>query len=270
MSDLAIRPPGNALMNLSLSETLELGKVLASSGYFATVTDTAKAVAKILMGREVGIGPMTALREIHVIEGRTSFSANLIAALIQNSGRFAYRALIHSEAECRIAFYEGDQLLGETSVTFAQMSRVTNKDGKRLVDGLNWKNYPAAMLFARAISSGARTHCPGVFVGGAVYTPDELAPDSVTMTDDGDIVEGTATETFTYEPPPPPMTDAQKYILHAWIRGKTGPQRDALFAAHSFPGMREATEAQAAALITALHPPAPVTVPAPAVEDDTI
>ena len=38
----------------------------------------------------------------------------------------------------------------------------------------NWRKYPRNMLFARAISNGARWYCPDLFGGSPVYTPDEL------------------------------------------------------------------------------------------------
>ena len=42
-----------------------------------------------------------------------------------------------------------------------------------MTDSATWKNFPRNMLYARAISNGAKWHCPDVF-GGPVYTPDEL------------------------------------------------------------------------------------------------
>jgi hypothetical protein len=42
------------------------------------------------------------------------------------------------------------------------------------VAGDNWQKYPRNMLFARALTNGARWYCPGVYFG-AVYSGDELA-----------------------------------------------------------------------------------------------
>jgi hypothetical protein len=41
----------------------------------------------------------------------------------------------------------------------------------------NWKKYPSDMLFARAISRGAKRFAPGIFGGTAVYTADEMGVD---------------------------------------------------------------------------------------------
>ena len=42
----------------------------------------------------------------------------------------------------------------------------------------NWRKYPSDMLFARAISRGARRFAPGIFGGSPVYTPDEMGVDT--------------------------------------------------------------------------------------------
>src|SRR5262245_66596690 len=42
----------------------------------------AAVAAAILAGRELGIGPMTALQHLHVIDGRPAMSAQLMRALV--------------------------------------------------------------------------------------------------------------------------------------------------------------------------------------------
>lgn len=56
-------------------------------------------------------------------------------------------------------------------------SMFTMDDAKRAkLSGDNWQKYPQAMLYARALSKGARMFCPDVF-GGAVYAEGEIADD---------------------------------------------------------------------------------------------
>jgi hypothetical protein len=60
----------------------------------------------------------------------------------------------------------------------------------------NWKKYPSDMLFARAISRGARRYAPGIFGGSPIYTPDELGAD---IDEDGNmIVDSVAKEIPEY------------------------------------------------------------------------
>ena len=170
------------LLNLSLQDTLQLGAVLARSGYFKDTRDEAQAVAKILYGRELGIGPMAAMMGIHIIEGKPAPSANLIATLIQRSGRFAYRVRDWDERICRIEFFEHGESVGVASFSIqeAQQAKVASKD--------NWSKYPKAMLFSRTISQGARAYCPAVFGGAPVYTPDELGADVTVDATTGEIL----------------------------------------------------------------------------------
>ena len=59
----------------------------------------------------------------------------------------------------------------------AQAAGLTGKD--------NWKKYPSDMLFARAISRGARRFAPGIFGGSPVYTPDEMGAD---VDEEGNVI----------------------------------------------------------------------------------
>jgi hypothetical protein len=55
--------------------------------------------------------------------------------------------------------------------------------------GQNYQKFPRNMLFARAMTNGARIHCPDVFVG-SVYTPDELGAEPVLEAPEASVVEG--------------------------------------------------------------------------------
>jgi hypothetical protein len=52
----------------------------------------------------------------------------------------------------------------------------------------NWRKYPKAMLFARALSAGVRAHCPDVSVC-PVYVPEELGAD---VNEEGEVKGATA------------------------------------------------------------------------------
>lgn len=148
-------------------DVFALGKVLAASGYFKDTRDEAQAVAKILAGQELGIGPIAALSNIHIVEGKPTLGAHLIAAAIKKSGKYDYRVLRHSDAECVLEFFERGDSVGQSSFSM--------KDAQRagLAGRGPWRSYPRNMMFSRALTNGARMYCPDVFVTG-VYTPDEL------------------------------------------------------------------------------------------------
>lgn len=155
-------------------DLMTLGKMLAASGYFSDAKQTAQAIVKILAGRELGLGEIQAMTNIHVIEGKIAVGASAIAVLIRRSGRYDYRIVEHDEQRCDIEFLCQGKPIGRSVFTMQDAARagLTGK-GARM-----WEKYPRNMLFARAISNGARWYCPDVF-GGAVYTPDELSGDAV-------------------------------------------------------------------------------------------
>lgn len=164
--------PEKDQQQLTLPQVLQLGDVLYKSGYFADIKSASQAVVKILRGQELGIGPVTALEQIHVVQGRTALSAGLIASLIKRSGRYDYRVLRNDDTACEIAFYQDGKEIGRSVFTLDHAKQAG------LLTREIWQKYPRNMLFARALSNGAKWYCPDVF-GGAVYTPEELAQGEV-------------------------------------------------------------------------------------------
>jgi hypothetical protein len=155
---------------MSFNETKDLGALLASSGYFADAKEANQAVVKILTGREMGIGPMASMSGIYVIQGKPSLSANLMASAIKRSGKYDYRIREHTNEICRIEFFQSGESLGESSFSKEDAQTAGALEGQ---NKHSWKKYPRNMLFARAMSNGARFFTPDIF-GGPVYDPEEL------------------------------------------------------------------------------------------------
>jgi hypothetical protein len=106
-----------------------------------------KVLAALLLGREKGVGAMTALTHIDVIEGRAGANAALKQALAESAGaRFKVREM--SDQRCVIhAWSPGDT--GDPTVIVWSMD-----DAKKAgIAGKNvWRQYPRKMLFRRAMS----------------------------------------------------------------------------------------------------------------------
>ncbi len=164
MSNLVPVKPGGGR---DVSDTLSLAKVIADSGFFTDARDVAQAGVKILAGRELGFGPVQSMTGIYLVKGRITLSANLIAAAVRRSGRYDYRVTHLDDLKCVIQFTMDKQAAGVSTFTIDDAKKAS------LASNDNWKKYPRNMLFARAMSNGARWYCPDVF-GGPVYTPDEL------------------------------------------------------------------------------------------------
>lgn len=158
---------------------LTLGSHLAKSGFFADARDESKAVAKILAGREYGFAPIVSMSGIHIIEGKLSIGANLLATLIKRSENYRYKVVHLDRSRCELQFLERD---GDSWGPCGPNISMTMDDAKGYAinkDGIlkkNWKDSPDDMLFARCISKGFRRYCPDLTGGMAAYTEGEIEP----------------------------------------------------------------------------------------------
>jgi hypothetical protein len=173
-------------------------EAMSRSGFFKEARDIDKAITLALVGQELGIGPATAIRGIHIIEGKTSLSSNLMAAQIKGSGKYTYRVRENTSKVCRIEFFE--MVAGKSESIGTSEFTIEEAQQANLMGNPSWKKYPKAMLFARALSQGARTHTPDVFGGAPVYY-------------EGEIEESLPVQ----EPPQKPKGDAELIAIRkAW------------------------------------------------------
>jgi hypothetical protein len=131
-------------------------------------------LASILAGHEVGIGPMTSLAKIHVIKGRPAMAAELMRAIILRAGHELWFEEL-SSTKVRIAGRRADSeriTHVEWNLDDARRAGLLGRDA--------WKQYPRAMLIARATGELARAIFADV-LAGLSYTPEEL--------EDGDLFD---------------------------------------------------------------------------------
>lgn len=154
----------NEIAKLSGSEIMSMGKAFAESGMFPDIKSAAQAVVKIQAGAEIGIPPFAAMSGIHIIQGKPTIGAGLIASSVKASGKYDYRVMQQDEKVCSIDFYQGKEKIGNSTFTIEDAKKAGTK---------NLDKFPKNMLFARAISNGVKWFCPDVF-SGPVYVPEEM------------------------------------------------------------------------------------------------
>lgn len=127
--------------------------------------------ACVLLGRQLGIGDMHALRAIHVVDGKATISAELMTALVRQRGH----SITADQQEGRVEIKgrradNGDEMTVTWTKQMAERAGLMGKD--------NWKRYPEAMLWARGVSQLCRMLFPDV-LAGVSYTSDEaeLSPE---------------------------------------------------------------------------------------------
>lgn len=174
--------------NMTLRETMTLGETLAKSGFFSDAGSAAKAVVKILAGKELGFGPIASMTGIHIIQGKVAVGANLMGASVKSDPRYDYRVLDLSDDRAEVAFYEGGKEIGRSVFT------MEDAKGAGLSGKGNWRKFPRNMLFSRAMSNGVRWYCPDAFGGSPTYTPEELGAET---DGEGNVIERQFSETPT-------------------------------------------------------------------------
>lgn len=173
----------NSVALLPTNEVMTLAKQFAESGMFTDTKQAAQAFVKIQAGQEIGIPPFAAMTGIHIIQGKPTIGAGLIASRVKGSGKYDYKVKEMTEKNCSIDFMQGKELIGNSSFSIEDAKKAQTK---------NIDKFPKNMLFARAISNGVKWFCPDIF-SGPVYTPEEMGSDDYPITEDVNhvvIVEG--------------------------------------------------------------------------------
>lgn len=195
-----------------MSEMQTAASAMHASGMFNDVKTQAQALVKVMAGAEIGLPPFAAMTGIHIVQGKPILGANLIATMVKNDSRYDYRVKRADNQACILAWYEAGHVVGESAFTIeeAVAAGLAGKD--------NWKKYPSDMLFARALTRGARRYAPGIFGGSPIYTPDELGADT---DEDGYIIDVPVASPVVTIPAvtgPGPMSDDDLTVSEASAR----------------------------------------------------
>lgn len=153
---------------MTISDMSTLSAIFLKSGLFGNELDEAKAIVKIMAGREIGLEPFTAMQGIDIIKGKVSVKPIIIAAKIKQSGKYDYRIIAQTDKRCEIEFYQNGALIGVSTFTIDDAAKMG------LASNSNYQKQPAVMLYNRAMSKGARQFCPDAFFGVAVYSEGEI------------------------------------------------------------------------------------------------
>lgn len=165
MTEIAVRED-------SLDSKIAYSKALAVSKLLPP--DYRGNPANILMALEyassLGVKPIHAITAIHVISGRPSASASLIAALVRRAGHKL--RVVASDTEATATLIRSDDPDFEYKSTWT----IQRAKAAGLLSNPSWGKYPAAMLQARATTEVARQGASDAILGLS-YTPEELGAD---------------------------------------------------------------------------------------------
>ncbi|WP_327333680.1 hypothetical protein [Streptomyces anulatus] len=153
----------------TLPDKMEYARALAVSGMLPSQyrNQPANLLYALEFAGSLGLHPMAAITGVHVIEGKPSASSALISALVRRAGHKLRVTGNDEQATAQIVRCDDPEFVFECTWTWARAERA-GLTGKKV-----WKNYPAAMLKARAITEVAREACEEA-LSGMHYTPEEL------------------------------------------------------------------------------------------------
>lgn len=157
-------------------------KVLSANLAPKGVNTVEKIIIILQTGRELGMPPMAALQNIHVIEGRATLGIHAITTLVKKAGiEFTtvkdYEPVYNKDQQVinyvtEIKFFRRSSLTGQIleetsrfSVKDAQLAGLLSKD--------NWKKYPKQMIWTRCFVLGSRRIASEALLG--MYEMSELA-----------------------------------------------------------------------------------------------
>lgn len=160
----------------NLDDVARAAKMIYQSGAFGKLNNSQEAGAKIMAGLELGLSPMTAVRNIYFFDGSVTLSGPILAALIRQHPEYDYRILGANQQGAKVRFFRREVVDGEPKMVPQEPDvQFTRKmaDKAGLLSKQNWQQFPEDMYVWRCVARGSRWHCPEVGKG-TLYIPDEV------------------------------------------------------------------------------------------------
>ena len=159
---------------------MQMAKALASSTIVPQTfqKNEANCLIAIEQAQRLRVSPMMVMQNLHVIQGRPSWSSKFLIAAINNSGKF----------DMELQFEETQDKDGKPFSCTAWTTKNGRKVNGMTVDmdmakeegwlsknGSKWKTMPQLMLRYRAASFFSNLNCPELTMG--LYTREEMQDD---------------------------------------------------------------------------------------------
>lgn len=149
----------------NINAKLQVCDLILKSGLCPSHIKTREQVFGILVyGEEIGFSPMQSLQSIAMIQGKPTVDVNGLQAKITQAGGLI-EEIEHTDQLCKLKMTRGKQSrFFDFTMEDARLMGLAGKD--------NWKRMPKDMLYARAVSRGARRMFADVIKG--LYGKEEM------------------------------------------------------------------------------------------------
>lgn len=154
----------------------QMAQALASSSIVPQTfqQNPSNCLIAIEQAQRLDTSPMLVMQNLHVIQGRPSWSASFLIACINNSGKFDMELQFDEEQK-------DDKPFSCVAWTMKNGRRIegmkvdmdmANSEGWTTKNGSKWKTMPQLMLRYRSASFFARLNCPEIALG--FYSKEEV------------------------------------------------------------------------------------------------
>lgn len=151
----------------------EQAAMLIKTGFLpAHLRTPEQAVAVVLIGRELHVPMMQALRKVFVIEGTPALASELMLALAERTGQMEDLRIEDDGATATVTVKRQGRKSPVTTSFSMKDAEAMALSGKN-----NWKKQPATMRRWRAIAANLRLTFPDAI--GGMYSVEEVAPEIV-------------------------------------------------------------------------------------------
>lgn len=168
--------PATTDVPAALKDQMDMARALAAADILPSHLRRKPADVFAVMQAAVALNlpAWTAVQELYLVNGRISYSACLMRALIIRAGHRIVSIEDDGTAATITAHRRGaaEPCAATFSTDDAATADLLGKD--------NWQKYPRAMRVARATAILARDYFPDVTAGIAAYMPDELGAEPAT------------------------------------------------------------------------------------------
>lgn len=165
------------------------------------------ATAAIILGDELGLSPLSALRSIHVISGTPGLYARTMAALVLSHGHEIWTEQETEQSVTVAGRRRGTEHVERVTWTIARATKAGYTSNAK------YKTDPIAMLYARASGDVARRIAPDV-LAGVPYSIEEIElAETPTQTVSRESAKRTIARAPKPEPDEPEIPDAAHAVV---------------------------------------------------------
>lgn len=165
------------------------------------------ALIALEIAERLGASPLLVMQNLHIIQGRPSWSASFLIATVNQCGRFTpmrfeTRGDDPRAPDYRVRAYAEDKASGERCVGEWVDWTMVQGEGWDKKNGSKWRTMPGQMFRYRAAAFWTRVFAPEVSMG--IYTADEVEDMSDAQPKRGVVAVDLSARMAAIEPEPPP------------------------------------------------------------------